>query len=187
MREEEAMEETTTAVRSSPASPSGSESSPGALDAWESSIELTGKGPINYLSRWCRVSDYLPGTMQVPGSRLGAPRLSGLCRVAVFFSVSHTVFISLSELKPVALPDQEESTRNVNGCVTGGEELPGSDNSELPAHQDCVEIDAIIYEWGPTTPIIEAPTMYVVTAPLDSYSVMAGPTHTSYWNLGPEH
>ena len=52
MREEEAMEETTTAVRSSPASPSGSESSPGALDAWESSIELTGKGPIKYSSRW---------------------------------------------------------------------------------------------------------------------------------------
>ena len=99
MREEEAMEETTTAVRSSPASPSGSESSPGALDAWESSIELTGKGPINYLSRWCRVSDYLPGAMQVPGSRLGALRLSGSCRVAVFFlSVSHGFyFLSRTE------------------------------------------------------------------------------------------
>ena len=84
MREEEAMEETTTAVRSSPASPSGSESSPGALDAWESSIELTGKGPINYSGRWCSVSDYPPGTMQVPGSCLDAQLLSGLCRVAVF-------------------------------------------------------------------------------------------------------
>ena len=99
MREEEAMEETTTAVRSSPASPSGSESSPGALDAWESSIELTGKGPIKYSSRWGSVSDCLLGTIQVPGSRLGAPLLSGLCRVAVFFlSVSHGFyFLSRTE------------------------------------------------------------------------------------------
>ena len=43
------MEETTTAVRSSPASPSGSESSPGALDPWESSTNLTGKGLRKYL------------------------------------------------------------------------------------------------------------------------------------------
>ena len=103
------------------------------------------------------------------------------------FLVSHTVFIFLSELEPVALPDQEESTRNVNGCVTGWEELLGNNNSDPSAYQDWTEIDAIIYDWGPTTPVIEAPTMYVVTAPLDSYSVMAGPTHTSYWNLGPEH
>ena len=87
----------------------------------------------------------------------------------------------------MALPDQEESTRNVNGCLTGREELPGTNSNDPPAYQDWVEIDAIIYDWGPTIPVIEAPAMYVVTAPLDSCPVMASPTNTSYWNLGPEH